>query len=73
MASFSPSTGSLEAASIDGNAVNVRLLRNSERYISFVDKVELNAPTDPDQPVKFVSTNFSISSVGLSLGTRIFF
>jgi opacity protein-like surface antigen len=73
MASFSPSTGSLEAASIDGNAVNVRLLRNSERYISFVDKVELNAPTDPDQPVKFVSTNFSISSVGLCLGTRIFF
>ena len=73
MANFSPSTGSLEAASINGNAVNVRILTNSERYISFVDKIDYNAPTDPNEPSKLISTNFSISSVGLCLGTRIFF
>jgi hypothetical protein len=44
-----------------------------KRKLSFVDKIDYNAPTDPNEPSKFVSTNFSISSVGLCLGTRIFF
>jgi hypothetical protein len=71
--SFSPSIGKLNASSIDGNAVNVSILPDNERYIYFVEQIDTNIPVDPNKPKELIKTNFSINSVGLSLGTRIFF
>ena len=73
VASFIPSSGNMEKYQFNGVSVSVNNFNNSERFLNFVDNIDLNAIRDPDKPTNVLKTSFSNNSVGLSLGTRIFF
>lgn len=69
LAAYSPKEGEVTKYRLDGqNQLNN--LSDSERYIRYVDQVDYNQSSPPDEPSKALGSAFSLSSIGLQLGLR---